>query len=94
MTKEQAYDNHIAPLMSEVIAICDQHKISMAAQFALPDEEHPDLVCSTCLVGNEYDSPKHHYDLIRIMRRSDAPAMRLSVRNADGTTVEESIIVG
>jgi hypothetical protein len=34
-TKEQVYDERIFPLMSRVLAICDEHKVAMIACFAL-----------------------------------------------------------
>lgn len=48
--KETAYDSLISPLMTQVIALCKEHKINMAAQFALDanDEGQP-MYCTTCL---------------------------------------------
>jgi hypothetical protein len=48
--KESVYDAHITPLMTQVIALCKEHKINMAAQFALdPNDEGRVLFCTTCL---------------------------------------------
>lgn len=53
--KERAYDEHISPLMTKVIALCKEHKINMAAQFALDlggdGDEHESnvLYCTTVL---------------------------------------------
>jgi hypothetical protein len=49
-TKETAYDEHISPLMTRVIALCKEHKINMAATFALDhnDEGQP-IYCTTIL---------------------------------------------
>lgn len=50
MNKESAYDEHIAPLMKQVIALCKEHKINMAATFALdPNEDGDTLFCTTVL---------------------------------------------
>lgn len=50
MSKEDAYDEHVSPLMAQVIALCKEHKINMAATFALDhnDEGQP-LYCTTIL---------------------------------------------
>lgn len=48
--KERAYDDLVSPMMAQVIALCKEHKINMAAQFALdPNEEGNALFCTTCL---------------------------------------------
>lgn len=50
MSKEQAYDEHISPLMTKVIALCKEHKINMAATFALDhNEDGEPLYCTTVL---------------------------------------------
>jgi hypothetical protein len=48
--KEAAYDEHVAPLMKQVIALCKLHRINMAAQFALDlSDEGNVLYCTTVL---------------------------------------------
>lgn len=53
--KESAYDEHISPLMGQVIKLCKEHKINMAAQFALDvgddgdDHDGHVLYCTTVL---------------------------------------------
>ena len=50
MSKENAYDEHIAPLMTQIIAICQEHKINAFATFVLDnDEELGPTVCTTAL---------------------------------------------
>lgn len=54
--KEAIYDEHISPLMAQIIALCKEHKINMAAQFALdPNEEDRTLFCTTCLQNVDPD---------------------------------------
>lgn len=36
MNKEQVYDEKIAPLMTQIIAICQEHKIAMLAHVLHP----------------------------------------------------------
>lgn len=54
--KETAYDERIAPLMTQIIALCQEHKINMFATFAL-DEHGEDglLKCTTALSGCDPD---------------------------------------
>jgi len=48
--KEVAYDDEVSPLMVRIIALCKEHKINMAAQFALDsNDEGNALFCTTCL---------------------------------------------
>jgi hypothetical protein len=51
--KEAAYDDHVSPLMTQIIALCKEHSINMAATFALgpaPDSESDEpLYCTTVL---------------------------------------------
>ena len=53
MTKEEAYDSRVAPLMTQVIAICKEHKIPVLASFCLDLEEG--LHCTTALLADEYE---------------------------------------
>lgn len=43
MNKEEIYDEKIAQLMAEIIAICQQHKIAMLASFTISTEDDPTL---------------------------------------------------
>ncbi len=50
--KELAYDERIYPLMKEIIELCKEHRINMAAQFMLdPKHDDPDdiVMCTTVL---------------------------------------------
>lgn len=60
MNKEAAYDEHISPLMTKIIALCKEHKINMAAQFVLDrnDEDEP-LYCTTVLLADPNDDKGH-----------------------------------
>lgn len=58
MNKEQIYDEQIYPLMAEIVAICQLHKIAMLASFAIPTDDDPTLQCTTTLLSNDYDPPE------------------------------------
>ena len=49
--KEPFYDERISPLMSQIIALCKEAGINMAAQFSLGYDEDADstLFCTTVL---------------------------------------------
>ena len=69
--KEAAYDERIAPLMEQIIAVCKEAKINMAAQFVLDmnDDEGTPLRCSTVLPVDKDDEPGHAHimDLRKLM---------------------------
>jgi hypothetical protein len=55
--KEAVYDAAIAPLMTKIIELCKEHKINMAAQFALdPNDEGTTLFCTTVLSVDKDDA--------------------------------------
>jgi hypothetical protein len=49
---EAAYDEHIHPLMAQIIALCKEHGIPMLASFQLTGKqaESAEMMCSTALV--------------------------------------------
>jgi hypothetical protein len=50
-SREDAYDEHVAPLMTKIIAFCKEHQIPMVASFELDADDDPDdpLLCTTIL---------------------------------------------
>lgn len=62
--KEDIYDTKIAPLMTQIIEVCKEHKIPMLATFnyACTDEHSDggnDRFCTTCIDGiNGYQPPE------------------------------------
>ena len=57
MDKEQAYDEKIRPLMSQIISICQEHGIAMVSCFAIPVEDDAGLRCTTCLADENDEMP-------------------------------------
>ena len=55
--KERIYDEKISPLMTQIITLCKEHKINMAATFSLgmDPEEGETLFCSSILPADKYD---------------------------------------
>lgn len=67
MSKEQVYDEMIAPLMDQILRVCKGHKIAMIASFAIPTEADPGLHCTSALLGSDHQpSPQQlrAYDAI------------------------------
>lgn len=56
-TKERVYDSQIAPLVSQIIDICDKHKIAMIIDFALGFDESfgSELKCTTATLEDEHE---------------------------------------
>lgn len=57
--REAAYDEHIAPLMTQVIAHCKEHKIPLLSCFDLAGEDDEQeggdtLRCTTCIYGPDW----------------------------------------
>lgn len=71
MNKEQIYDEQIYPLMAEIVAICQLHKIAMLADFAIPTDDDPTLQCTTALLSDSYDPPEQMRRALDILRRKD-----------------------
>lgn len=58
MNKEQIYDAEISPLMAKILEVCKREKIAMVAQFSTPNDDDPDLLCTSALLDKEYDPTK------------------------------------
>jgi hypothetical protein len=69
--KEKAYDDLISPLMTQIIALCKEHRITVFAHYELDDytndEGEPDRVMCTTSVPQPEDEQKVG-QLVRIVR--------------------------
>lgn len=84
MSKEQIYDELISPLMAQVIAICNEHKIANVLTFSL-DNEGDGLCCTTCNLREDTDPPEHFRRLVEIIFPERRNPMMLTVEHGDGT---------
>ena len=68
--KEPVYDEHISPLMTQIIELCKKHHIHMAAQFSLGhDEEHGStLFCTTVITGDVVSAGEEIEDRVGLER--------------------------
>ena len=63
---EAVYDEHIAPLMTRIIALCKEHRIPLAATFQYGnDEEDGPLMVTTTIPFPDRESE----EIVAIMRR-------------------------
>ncbi len=83
MTKEEIYDEQINPLMSQIIAICKEHKIAIVCSFSLDHEER--LTCTTALLDDEFDPPESMLRCLSILKPQPAPTLMMTVTKADGS---------
>jgi hypothetical protein len=67
---EAVYDNEIAPLMTEIIAICQWHGIPMVASFAYARSEDAASVCTTS-IPFEGRTPDQFGEALAAIRRSN-----------------------
>lgn len=64
-TKESVYDEQINPLMTKIIAICNEHEIPLVCTFQYGEEEGVGaLFCTTVLTNYE----KTHVDMLKLAR--------------------------
>ncbi|HEM7897003.1 TPA: hypothetical protein U2L33_001035 [Burkholderia cenocepacia] len=94
VTKEQIYDEQISPLMTQIIAICKQHKIPIVASFFTPSGDDPELAVTTALLGNGFEAPKNFSNALRELRPElfgGAPLM-LRTDHGDGSTTLTAVI--
>jgi hypothetical protein len=86
--KEAIYDDLISPLMVQIIAICKEHKVNVAAQFSLgfdADQEEA-LFCTTVLPLDESDVVGHEriIELGRAMKPRSAPLVAFTIYGGAG----------
>lgn len=66
--KEEVYDNEIAPLMAQIIAICKREQLPMVAQFYLKEQQEDDgepMYCSTVILPAKSEMNAEAYDQLR-----------------------------
>lgn len=70
------YDEHIAPLMDQVIRVCQAHKIALLASFCLYDAKGEPLLCTTSLLSDAY-RPASRQRIACLVLLNDARVERL-----------------
>lgn len=84
--KETAYDTHIAPLMTQIIALCQEHSINAFATFALDEcDDGGPLLCTTALPVDPSDMEGEHIvDKLRRVVRPEPLFAALMVSSGGG----------
>lgn len=92
--KESIYDNEIAPLMAQIIAICKREELPMAAQFYLKEEsEHTGepMYCTTVIrPGGDSEGLEQISFIAESMRygRAGKPWVAAYTVRTDGRPIE------
>lgn len=89
MTKEQAYDTEIAPLMTMIIAACNKHKIGCLADFALDDS----LKCTTCVEIDEDTNPEMMQAYRTLTAHLNPKPVMITVRDKNNKIVRQEVVL-
>jgi hypothetical protein len=92
MTKEEIYDQQIAPLMARIIKICKRHKIAHVGSFSLDLEEG--LCCTTALLADEFEPPEEFLEIARILYPPKLAPVMVTTRDASGQVTRMETIMG
>lgn len=85
MNKEQIYDEQIAPLMEQIIAICKNNGIAMVSSFSIPIETDDGLQCTTYLADECGDLPQSYAAAARALGLSQIQPLNLRTVHGDGS---------
>ncbi|MFF2531539.1 hypothetical protein ACFVS2_21765 [Brevibacillus sp. NPDC058079] len=77
--KERVYDEKIAPLISQILKICQEEDIPMIASFKLKDEteENGEMLCTSYILPKDHSPTKYVECKNIIYRRSSFMAMTI-----------------
>jgi hypothetical protein len=93
MNKEEIYDAKISPLITQVIDICQQHKIAMFLSFAIPTEDDPDLACSTALLSKEYEPFDTQVKAFDMLMGKKSKSLMITACNQQGEIVGMTAVI-
>lgn len=88
MTKEQAYDEQIAPLMARIIAICNEHQIAHLCSFSLDKETG--LFCTTANLRPERCPPDALITCFDIIVQNRGPSIFAITLITPGDVINEA----
>lgn len=90
MTKEHIYDEQISPLMTQIIAICNEHKIANVLTFLLDRDEG--LVCTTCNINEDTYPPDEFKELVDVLFPKKRSPLMVTVDHGDGRKTINAIL--
>lgn len=83
--------------MAKIIEICKAHKLPVFISFLYANDPEGDAqFCTTNVMPDDWNRPipDNMLKLIEVIYPRRVPPLRLTVKNADGTAIEETIILG
>lgn len=90
MTKEQIYDEQISPLMQQIIAICNEHKIANVCTFSLDIESG--LLATTCNTSDEVEPPDEFRECVKLLFPQRRSPLMVTVDHGDGSKTISAIL--
>lgn len=79
---EDVYDAEIAPLMREIVAICERHGMPLLASFAYARSEDRTSFCTTS-IPFEGRTPDQFSEALAVIRRERPMAVALRIKRPD-----------
>lgn len=67
MNKEQLYDTHISPLVSQIIAKCMEHGIACLLDFEIPVPHDANLRCTTAIPAGDNNTSIRHIMVLKAL---------------------------
>lgn len=84
--RERVYDEKIAHLMTEIIAVCKGHGIPMMCSFALDG----DLACTSAILNGELNPPEAMIEALKLLR--PRKTMKITTTDKDGVITNQTIV--
>jgi tRNA(His) 5'-end guanylyltransferase len=79
---EDVYDAEIAPLMTEIIAICQRHGMPLLASFAYARSDDAASFCTTS-IPFDGRTPDQFGEALAVIRRERPMALALRIKRSD-----------
>lgn len=93
MSKEQAYDEKISPLMAQIIAICKEHQIPLLATFNLQNDDEDVMNCTTALLDEAWDVPKKMLEAYRCIYPPERSPLIVKTYDGNGNITRMDAIL-
>lgn len=91
---EQVYDDEIAPLMAQILEVCQKHRMPMVASFQYKlDEVGEAEHCSSGLAYKERGPSPMIKRMTVLLTGIKQPGMKISVVDKDGRVVRQEVIL-
>ncbi len=79
MNKEEVYDSEISPLMQAILEICKREKIAMVASFSIPTPDDDGLMCTSCLLDDDFEPPENYHKAMKEIRGGGHFTMAMTI---------------